>query len=1422
MPKSKSEVETPQKTASAAAVDMPAKMPQKSGSPGASGQIQREKTIPAPPEAADLGAGAAERGRATRALQRQIGNDRLGRMLDAPVQRAVSVSSPDDRFEREAKSVADHVTGDSQSGPPKISRMTTNDFQRMAVQRETSDGYGGQARLEEAAGRALDQKDPGRPMDQDTRRTLESRMGADLSKTRVHDNAQSQHSAQDLNARAFTHGNDIWLGQGESDKDTRLMAHELTHTIQQIGGTEAHSKAAGKLTISEPAHSQEGEADLVARDITGDETASTPRQRDAFKGKSYDTNTKEGASKFIDDWHTQLLWDYLDLMDRKAKYPEEIVAGRAFFIYTENYQPKLRQMVEITPPMEVMKATMQLVQQATTDAKTEADSAKLLDASNYRTIFPEMHAREYEIEAKKLRDEAAAEGAVLERYKVESVSEKEDFLNWGEWMYYPVLTADKLEAEAARIRKGEWTVFNLEDHLLFFKTNARVEARALAEKEYPVYQRRVSDEHNTWALASGVSQKADLAKQSREAAQDLISIEVIASQMRIQAGKEVLPVGLIDAWVAADLAMMAIVPSAAKGETYASGQAIPMRLGKDQPGFLIIGRDTAVAAVLKFLSAFRSVVAHMDQTKRVTGKALIESGIDEYTINPYYSEDSLGNAVWSIKNARTAQDWMIAFRQYNRAVTGLDTYIADLLAKKGRKEEGEQLKAAGTMERELTNLLTEHPTTQKVRAVFYPIDQIENLGKPGAPEFRAKAIHLYFYTYRKEDTWYLVDVTTPHQVKINKEAGNQSRPPAELFNELNTKLRFPKGRLYYTLADGTGGMVETTAEMRLSEWLTWIGVGVAVIALTVATLGASIPATVLFIAGGVVGATAAAADIYEKHEAGVLTARDIVVDTLAIVANLATAGSAGLGKIVASGALKTGQMARIAALADQVYAPITLTAMGADVASLAVFAEGVWENLQAIDKMPGSDSDRKLAKARLFAQFLLMGGITLLSIKGNLPGVLKGKSLFLDLEPNGTIIARPYLSNAELLENAARLQKPQEIVELLSRTDLPPDLMERIRAGVSQALTVGPVGSAKLGELIASLRRAATPTEVNSILLEITTRSRIGSQLGMAAAGNLTTQQVNNLALLQDEVLASLKDASPSSLRYIAGIVGSDQPRAIALMKEYGSEFSNYIRFNPVSSLDELENALRKARDEVKQQVSGLVESITVTEPPMGWKFRTPAGVETGPDGTRVVRTVIEGPNGASGYFERAYNPNTGTLEMRNAFLVMAGAKKGLPSMITEVKVPMVPAKGGTPTIHYLNLYQMKMLGVPLAGQGGLLKVKMSTIQNVETIVHLHWLRQRWPNLTMDELISQTASVKYAENSLIQSGYQRTGNARFIPGDEAEAPIRKLLAHMAGGKPTRIAEHTALLQKYGFERDTVMKWNFDIEFDVAPIPRSQP
>lgn len=81
------------------------------------------------------------------------------------------------------------------------------------------------------------EKGKGSPLPESTRSSMESSFGADFSGVRVHTGGSASQMNQELGARAFTHGNDIYFNEGQYDTSSKsgnsLLAHELTHTIQQ-------------------------------------------------------------------------------------------------------------------------------------------------------------------------------------------------------------------------------------------------------------------------------------------------------------------------------------------------------------------------------------------------------------------------------------------------------------------------------------------------------------------------------------------------------------------------------------------------------------------------------------------------------------------------------------------------------------------------------------------------------------------------------------------------------------------------------------------------------------------------------------------------------------------------------------------------------------------------------------------------------------------------------------------------------------------------------------------------------------------------------------------------------------------------------------------------------------------------------------
>ena len=171
---------------------------------------------------------------------------------EAPVQRASAPEKREPEIQRaaapEKKDPAIQRAAPPEKKEPGVQRAATPDDRKPKekVQRQADDVEEVQAKSATDAGasmgdvaqHAVDTRGPGRALDPGVRSKIESSLGADMGHVRVHDDPGAHAAASALNARAFTHGSDIWMGPGESASDVRLMAHEATHVVQQGGAVQ--------------------------------------------------------------------------------------------------------------------------------------------------------------------------------------------------------------------------------------------------------------------------------------------------------------------------------------------------------------------------------------------------------------------------------------------------------------------------------------------------------------------------------------------------------------------------------------------------------------------------------------------------------------------------------------------------------------------------------------------------------------------------------------------------------------------------------------------------------------------------------------------------------------------------------------------------------------------------------------------------------------------------------------------------------------------------------------------------------------------------------------------------------------------------------------------------------------------------------
>lgn len=148
----------------------------------------------------------------------------------------IAVSQPGDPYEREADRVADQVMrmpdpANSSEASAGV-EVATSSMHQVA----RSGGTGGSSTVSELSG--LDSG--GSPLSPHARSYMEPRFGADFSQVRVHTGPQAAQMNRAMGSLAFAYQQDIYFGEGRSPSDHHLLAHELTHTLQQTGN--AHLK----------------------------------------------------------------------------------------------------------------------------------------------------------------------------------------------------------------------------------------------------------------------------------------------------------------------------------------------------------------------------------------------------------------------------------------------------------------------------------------------------------------------------------------------------------------------------------------------------------------------------------------------------------------------------------------------------------------------------------------------------------------------------------------------------------------------------------------------------------------------------------------------------------------------------------------------------------------------------------------------------------------------------------------------------------------------------------------------------------------------------------------------------------------------------------------------------------------------------
>jgi hypothetical protein len=163
------------------------------------------------------------------------------------IQTKLKIGQPGDKYEREADAVADRVMNMNHAETMQMQpieeeeeeiQMKCKQCEREEMLQTKSDGKDGFAGPE-IVQQIKNSNGKGNPLPQHTNQFMSNAFDSDFRGVKIHSDHGAMKLNEQLGARAFTYGNDIYFNKGEynpeSSKGKNLLAHELTHTVQQKG-----------------------------------------------------------------------------------------------------------------------------------------------------------------------------------------------------------------------------------------------------------------------------------------------------------------------------------------------------------------------------------------------------------------------------------------------------------------------------------------------------------------------------------------------------------------------------------------------------------------------------------------------------------------------------------------------------------------------------------------------------------------------------------------------------------------------------------------------------------------------------------------------------------------------------------------------------------------------------------------------------------------------------------------------------------------------------------------------------------------------------------------------------------------------------------------------------------------------------------
>lgn len=415
-----------------------------------------------------------------------------------------------------------------------------------------------------------------------------------------------------------------------------------------------------------------------------------------------------------------------------------------------------------------------------------------------------------------------------------------------------------------------------------------------------------------------------------------------------------------------------------------------------------------------------------------------------YVTEPAPVSGRVAEARGRVYSADSAEQWAAVARDVDSLAAGFATLVVSSLRPDSEVRKGaEYLEQLGGR---LAEFEQQNPAGVRIPAIFYPRDKIVKPTaqpgqpvQPGQPPVVVEAIPWQFYLVNTQlgrsgqlmwpfGEWQLIDLTSTrrfvNQAPVSNadtarlQRGEKVDPPLDIFTELNSKIRFPEGLLYFMMPSGKTYVLETTEPWEWSDFLSAVGMALAAIAIVagvIATGGAAAPAAVAFYAG--LGAAAAGigstlAGLHEKSQQGILTGADVDEAMISIGIDLVSILSMGLSRLVAlpEAAARFGLTGTRFVVLQRIALAVKVGVVAGDVYQAWSFTSGFLSALSALDADTRlSKEERNRMRGQLVRRALLTGALLAVSLKGDVQDAVRARRTIqiAHVDSDGSLVVHP-------------------------------------------------------------------------------------------------------------------------------------------------------------------------------------------------------------------------------------------------------------------------------------------------------------------------------------------------------------------------------------------------------------------------------